>query len=248
MKQGAAAVLLIALLSGCASGYSGYREHNPLLQWIFQSNNTPEETASVQGTEPERDTLKVVTLEKETDITSRESHLTEHDSPVTVTQTSAADPEPLISEPVTREAVTDERAEAGTSQASQESSQPEPPKPEPAQPESDTPPPAARAEAAPPAPAPAPQTQAEPQAEPQSHTQSENQDLVRVVIPYANTPFPHLSPQQHPPLTPQEYRQVQQALTIRQQSGEDTQRYQGEIARARSEGGVMAWFYRLWLQ
>ena len=59
---------------------------------------------------------------------------------------------------------------------------------------------------------------------------------------------PGLSPADHPPLTAEEYSLLQEEVERRGRAGEDTEKYLREIEQGRSEGGVMAWFYRHWLQ
>ncbi|TVP57772.1 MAG: hypothetical protein EA349_05805 [Halomonadaceae bacterium] len=61
--------------------------------------------------------------------------------------------------------------------------------------------------------------------------------------------YPHrtLRPENHPPLTEQEMHYIQAQLARLQQAGENTEKYQAEIARGKTEGGVMAWFYRRWV-
>ncbi|KAA8979259.1 hypothetical protein F3089_12775 [Halospina sp. K52047b] len=60
--------------------------------------------------------------------------------------------------------------------------------------------------------------------------------------------YVNMKPSEHPPLTDGEYQRLQQQLQERAAAGEDVAKYREEIERGRSEGGVMAWFYRCWLE
>jgi len=91
--------------------------------------------------------------------------------------------------------------------------------------------------AAQPAPEPEPAPAAAQQPEPRSS------DVTGVVGAYADVPQA-----EHPPLTDAEYQALQSELSRMESAGEDTSGYREEIERGRSEGGVMAWFYRRWLE
>lgn len=232
MKSGAIAVFLITVLSGCAGVFQN-QEDDSVAQEPIQID-TPEKDASSR---PQADTgttaaeSETRTTESETAVAEAETGSAEPDTRAAVSAESAADTETREADPESRTTETETPAQESTAAVQSE----------------------AEATAEPAATASVDQGAArEREAPPASQAETYGAAVVSsgtngVIIPFAHRPFADLSPHEHPPLDQEEYEQLQQVLAEKQQTEENTDRYQDEINRGRTEGGVLAWFYRLWL-
>lgn len=245
MKHTVVLVIASLALTGCAGGYWQWDSHERTTgSQEMEARDTAETAQASESAEPDR----------QDDAAAEESQST----------TSGADTDTATE--ATAAAAEEEAGASGAAddeQMADASTDPEPaPEPEPASDPEPEPQPEPEPEPAPepssePEPEPEPETEtaSASDAEPATDTGAEEQEVgnnpgSNLMCSLGGGPaaYVNMKPSEHPPLTDGEYQRLQQQLQERAAAGEDVAKYREEIERGRSEGGVMAWFYRCWLE
>lgn len=250
MKHTVVLVIASLALTGCAGGY---------WQWDSDERTTGSQEMEARDTAETAQASESAEPDRQDDAAAEESQSTTSgaDTDTATEATAAAAEEEAVSTEAGASGAADDEQMADASKDPEPAPEPEPasdPEPEP-QPEPE------------PEPAPEPSSEPEPEPEPETETASASDaepatDTGAEEQEVGNNPgsnlmcslgggpaaYVNMKPSEHPPLTDGEYQRLQQQLQERAAAGEDVAKYREEIERGRSEGGVMAWFYRCWLE
>ncbi|PAU82378.1 hypothetical protein CK501_04340 [Halovibrio salipaludis] len=250
MKHTVVLVIASLALTGCAGGY---------WQWDSDERTTGSQEMEARDTAEAAQASESAEPDRQDDAAAEESQSTTSgaDTDTATEATAAASEEEAVSTEAGASGAADDEQMADASTDPEPAPEPEPasdPEPEP-QPE--------------PEPEPAPEPSSEPEPEPETETETasasdaepatdtgaEEQEVgnnpgSNLMCSLGGGPaaYVNMKPSEHPPLTDGEYQRLQQQLQERAAAGEDVAKYREEIERGRSEGGVMAWFYRCWLE